>query len=71
MKNGDGRGNSDDSDDCDDRDDRDDRDDKISDKKLKKLMKFFDIPDEELSEVGIGRIEELIVEKVALLDIQK
>jgi len=45
--------------------------DKISDKKLKKLMKLFDILDEELSEVGIGRIEELIVEKVALLDIQK
>ena len=48
-----------------------DGDDKISDEKLKKLMKLFDIPDEELSEVGIGRIEELIIEKVALLDIQK
>ncbi len=68
LKNGDGRGNSDDSD---DRYDRDNRDDRISDRKLKKLMKLFDIPDEELSEVGIGRIEELIVEKVALLDIQK
>lgn len=68
LMNGDDR---DDTDDCNDCDDRDDRDDKISDKKLKKLMKLFDIPDEELSEVGIGRIEELIVEKVALLDIQK
>ncbi|WP_042705381.1 KEOPS complex subunit Cgi121 [Methanomicrobium mobile] len=48
-----------------------DGNDRISDRKLKKLMKLFDIPDEELSEVGIGRIEELIVEKVALLDIQK
>ena len=62
LKNG---GDSDDTDDCNDCDDR------ISDRKLKKLMKLFDIPDEELSEVGIGRIEELIVEKVALLDIQK
>lgn len=65
LKNG---GDRDDTDDCNDCDDRDDR---ISDRKLKKLMKLFDIPDEELSEVGIGRIEELIVEKVAMLDIQK
>ncbi|MBQ4415643.1 MAG: hypothetical protein II861_06090 [Methanomicrobium sp.] len=54
-----------------DKADNEAKSDKISDKKLKKLMKLFDIPDEELSEVGIGRIEELIVEKVALLDIQK
>ena len=40
-------------------------------KKLRKLMKLFDIPQEELSETGAERIEELVLEKVALLDIMK
>ena len=42
-----------------------------SSKKLRKLMKLFDIPQDELSETGAERIEELVLEKVALLDIMK
>ncbi|HJJ39549.1 MAG TPA: KEOPS complex subunit Cgi121 [Methanocorpusculum sp.] len=38
---------------------------------VKRLMKEFDIPDEELEVVGADRIEELVIERCAMVDAWK
>ena len=47
------------------------KNEKIPDEKIKKLMKIFDIPKKEIESVGTDRISELVLERVALLDVFK
>jgi KEOPS complex subunit Cgi121 len=44
---------------------------KLSDKKIKKLMKLFEISEEERESIGTKRFSELVLERVALLDVSK
>lgn len=44
---------------------------KIDDEKIKRLMKIFDISEKEIESVGKDRFDELVLERVALLDVSK
>jgi len=44
---------------------------RIDKPRMKRLMKLFDITKEEIESVGVERLEDLVLEKVALLDVSK